>query len=265
MANETKVLRLRRGDRAVLESWLRSRTLPRRLLERAEIVLAAADGLRSRAVAETVGVARATAILGIRRYEAEGLGGIERDRPRPGRPRTITREIEEAVIEKTVNEKPPPEVALALVDAAHGQGDGPEPGRGRTHLAQVRPQAAPDQALQAVARSAPGREGARRGGPVPGSPHPCGGLQLRREEPDPGAGPDAGGRAGTMTHDSKRHGTTTLCAALNVATGETIHECMPRHRHQEFLRFLRTLERSVEPGLDIHVTRRTSTRRSGRG
>lgn len=68
-----------------------------------------------------------------------------------------------------------------------------------------------------------------------------------------------------MTHDSKRHGTTTLCAALNVATGETIHECMPRHRHQEFLRFLRTLERSVEPGLDIHVTRRTSTRRSGRG
>ena len=61
------------------------------------------------------------------------------------------------------------------------------------------------------------------------------------------------GRAGTMTHDYERHGTTTLFAALNVLTGETIHECMPKHRHQEFLTFLRKVERSVEPGLEIHV------------
>ena len=47
------------------------------------------------------------------------------------------------------------------------------------------------------------------------------------------------GRAGTMTHDYKRHGTTTLFAALNVATGHVIHACMPRHRHQEFLRFIK--------------------------
>jgi transposase len=61
------------------------------------------------------------------------------------------------------------------------------------------------------------------------------------------------GRAGTMTHDYKRHGTTTLFAALDVATGEVLHECMPRHRHQEFLRFLRKMERSVTADLDIHV------------
>jgi transposase len=61
------------------------------------------------------------------------------------------------------------------------------------------------------------------------------------------------GRAGTMTHDYKRHGTTTLFAALDVATGEVLHECMPRHRHQEFLRFLRKMERSVPTDLDIHV------------
>jgi transposase len=61
------------------------------------------------------------------------------------------------------------------------------------------------------------------------------------------------GRAGTMTHDYKRYGTTTLFATLNVATGGTIHACMPRHRHQEFLKFLRKVERSVEPGLEIHV------------
>lgn len=61
------------------------------------------------------------------------------------------------------------------------------------------------------------------------------------------------GRAGTMTHDYKRNGTTTLFAALNVATGMVLHECMPRHRHQEFLRFLRKVESSVPAGLEIHV------------
>ena len=56
-----------------------------------------------------------------------------------------------------------------------------------------------------------------------------------------------------MKHDYKRHGTTTLFASLNVATGEVTHECMPRHRHQEFLRFLRRVEKEVPKGLDVHV------------
>jgi transposase len=60
------------------------------------------------------------------------------------------------------------------------------------------------------------------------------------------------GRAGTMTHDYKRHGTTTLFAALDVATGEIFHDCMPRHRHQEFLRFLRNVERQTDPDLALH-------------
>ena len=61
------------------------------------------------------------------------------------------------------------------------------------------------------------------------------------------------GRAGTMTHDYKRHGTTTLFAALDMATGHVIHDCMPRHRHQEFLKFMKRVERSVDPELEIHV------------
>ena len=61
------------------------------------------------------------------------------------------------------------------------------------------------------------------------------------------------GRAGTMTHDYKRHGTTTLFAALDVATGKVIGECMPRHRHQEFLRFLRTIDRNTPKSLDLHL------------
>lgn len=56
-----------------------------------------------------------------------------------------------------------------------------------------------------------------------------------------------------MTHDYRRHGTTTLFAALDVATGEVIHKCMPRHRHREFLRFMAEVERRVDPALDLHV------------
>jgi transposase len=61
------------------------------------------------------------------------------------------------------------------------------------------------------------------------------------------------GRAGTITHDYKRHGTTTLFAALDVATGKVIGQCMNRHRHQEFLRFLRTIDAQTPKSLDLHA------------
>jgi transposase len=61
------------------------------------------------------------------------------------------------------------------------------------------------------------------------------------------------GRCGTMTHDYKRHGTSTLFAALDVATGEVIGECKPRHRHQEFLAFLKTVEKQTPAELDLHL------------
>jgi transposase len=61
------------------------------------------------------------------------------------------------------------------------------------------------------------------------------------------------GRAGTMTHDYKRHGTTTLFAALDVLDGRVIGQCMQRHRHQEFIRFLNKINRDVAPNLDVHL------------
>jgi hypothetical protein len=62
------------------------------------------------------------------------------------------------------------------------------------------------------------------------------------------------GRAGTMTHDYNRNGTTTLFAALNVLTGVVIGQCLPRHRNGEFLKFLRTIDRQVPKGLQIHMS-----------
>ena len=61
------------------------------------------------------------------------------------------------------------------------------------------------------------------------------------------------GRSGTMTHDYKRNGTTTLFAALDVLTGTVIGQCLPRHRHDKFLRFLRKIDRSVPKGLELHL------------
>jgi transposase len=61
------------------------------------------------------------------------------------------------------------------------------------------------------------------------------------------------GRAGTMTHDYKRNGTTTLFAAMNILDGKVIGQCLPRHRHQEFLKFLRTINRQTRKGLDLHL------------
>ncbi len=61
------------------------------------------------------------------------------------------------------------------------------------------------------------------------------------------------GRAGTMTHDYKRNGTTTLFAALDVLTGKVIGQCLPRHRHEEFLKFLKTIDREVPRGLQVHL------------
>ena len=61
------------------------------------------------------------------------------------------------------------------------------------------------------------------------------------------------GRAGTMTHDYKRNGTTTLFAALNMLDGTVIGACMPRHRHREFLRFLKLIDQQTPAGLDLHL------------
>lgn len=233
--------------------------MQRRLVDRARIVLASADGLSSRGISAEYGIPRATVLLWKRRYEAEGIEGIRQDRPRSGRPRRVTPEIEAAVIEKTITETPPAEVAThwstRLMAAATGHSReaigriwrkyGLKPHQIRRFKLSRDPRLIEkihdvvglylDPPLNAVVFSFDEKS-----------------QMQALDRTQPGL-PLKKGRAGTMTHDYKRHGTTTLFAALNIATGDTIHACMPRHRHQEFLRFLRKVERSVEPGLEIHV------------
>ena len=250
-------IRLRPGDRGELESLGRARTTPQRLVERARVVLGSADGLSARALRREVGVSLPTVKRWLDRYEAEGLAGLE-DRPRSGRPRTsVTPEVEAEVVRRTLREKPPSGTHWStrlMAEAAglhHSQvariwkAHGLKPHLTRTFKLSTDPEFVrklrdvvglyvdpPERAvvfafdeksqIQALDRTQPG-------------------LPWKK------------GRCGTVTHDYKRHGTTTLFAALNVATGEVVHECMPRHRHQEFLRFMAEVEKRVDPALDLHV------------
>lgn len=257
MPKPARRIRLRRGDRGTLERWLRSRTSSQRLVERARIVLASAEGMPAHVICEMLGASRPTVQRWLDRYEADGLAGIEQDRPRPGRPRRITSDLEAAVIDRTLHETPPDggthwsQRLMAQETGLHHsqigriwKAHGLKPHRVEYFKLSKDPAfveklkdvvglyiAPPERAIvfsfdeksqiQALDRTQPG-------------------LPLKA------------GRAGTMTHDYKRHGTTTLFAALDVASGEILHECLPRHRHQEFLRFMRRVERETDPALDLH-------------
>jgi transposase len=254
-----RVVALRRGDRTRLQRLTRAGTTPQRQAERAQIVLASAAGQAGSAICQALDVARPTVTLWLDRYEQGGLEALLADRPRSGRPKRITPADEQAIVERTLHTKPPAEVAthwstrlmaeatglhhatIARIWRAHGL----QPHRGRrfklsrdpafvTKLRDVvglyldPPKRAvvfsfdEKSQIQALDRTQPG-------------------LPLKK------------GRAGTMTHDDQRHGTTTLFAALDVASGTILRDGMPHHRHQEFLRFMRRVERDVSPDLAIHV------------
>ena len=250
-------IRLRRGERRRLERLVNKRTTPQRVVERANIVLCSAEGRSGSAICREVGVSRPTVTQWLDRYEAGGGEELLEDRPRSGRPRKITPDDEAEIVRKPLEEKPADAThwscrlmakevgvhptTISRIWRAHGL----QPHRIEYFKLSTDPHFVeklrdvvglyvdpPERAvvfafdeksqIQALDRTQPG-------------------LPLKK------------GRAGTMTHDYKRHGTTTLFAALDVATGEVVHECLPRHRHQEFLRFLRKIERSVASELDIHV------------
>ena len=102
-----RVLPLHRGDRARLESLVRSRTTPQRVVERARIVLGSAAGDSGSTICGDVGVSRPTVTLWLDRYEAGGLAALRADRPRSGRPKRITLAEEEAIVRRTTQTPPP--------------------------------------------------------------------------------------------------------------------------------------------------------------
>lgn len=253
-----RVTTLRHGDRAVLERHLRARTTPRRLVQRASIVLASADGESGSAICQRVGVSRPTVLLWLDRYDADGAAGLTADRPRSGRPKALTPERETEIVKATQHEPPPdagthwstrlmarhmglPQTTISRIWRAHGL----KPHRVKLFKVSTDPEFVSklrdvvglylDPPKRAVVFSVDEKSQIQA---------------LNRTQPGL---PMKKGRAGTMTHDYERHGTTTLFAALNVASGEIHHKCLPRHRRVEFLKFMTGVEATVEKGLSLHV------------
>ena len=255
MAQRAEIV-LGAGDREVLERWARRPKSSQALALRCRIVLAAADGVPSNEIAARLGCARQTVSKWRGRFARRGLDGLH-DEPRPGKPRSISDEDVERVIVKTLEEQPRNATHWSTRSMAQATGMsqtavsriwrafGLKPHQTETFKLSPDPQFIdkvrdivglylnpPDAAvvlcvdeksqIQALDRSAP---------MLPLMP----GVPARH------------------THDYVRNGTTNLYAALDLASGHVIAEMTPRHRAEEFRRFLSLVDTSVPPGLDIHV------------
>lgn len=254
--HERTSIRLSAAARSKLEAVVANRNSPQKHVWRAKIVLLTADGHGTAAIMRATGKVKTVIWRWQERFRDEGAAGLWRDKTRPSRIPPLAPEVAECVVALTLAGPPPGashwtgaaiakvvEVSISSVQRiwrAHGL----QPHRMRQFKLSNDPQFAaklkdivglyvnpPDHAIvlsvdeksqiQALDRTQPG-------------------LPMKK------------GRAGTMTHDYKRHGVTTLFAALNVLEGKVIGRCMKRHRHQEFIRFLNVIDARL-PKKNIHV------------
>ena len=257
MWKPTDALVITSEQRRTLEAWVRARTTPQRVVLRSRICLLAADGKSNNAIARQLGTSRPTVILWRNRFKKHGPPGLAEDAPHGPSPQRLHAAKVKEIVERTLHTTPADAThwstrtlakelgvshsTVARVWDAHGL----QPHRVKTFKLSRDKQFVekltdvvglylnpPDKAMvlcvdeksqvQALDRTQPG-------------------LPMKK------------GRCGTMTHDYKRNGTTCLFAALNVLDGTVIGTCYPRHRHEEFLKFLRKIDREVPRNLDLHL------------
>ncbi len=254
MAGKARIIEVSYEDRETLLKWKRSPTTPQKLVRRADIVLAAAEGLNNRAISERGSGSEQTVCLWRKRYAEYGTEGLQ-DQPKPGRPRGIGPDKIAEIVATTMT--PPGGVthwsARRLAKQA-GVGKSTvhriwqvydlKPHRVETFKFSRDPQLK-EKVVDIVGLYLNPPEQAL----VLGVDEKSQIQALERTQP---MLPLLPGKVARHTHDYKRNGTTTLFAALNVATGEVIGECHPRHRHQEFLKFLKQLDTEV-PGKELHL------------
>lgn len=245
------------NQRKVLEQWSRSRTVSVRWRARALIVLAATERASDQAIAARLGTTRHRVARWRARFESGGVEALKKDLPRGGRPPKISAAKIKQIVRLTTQTKPAQATQWSTRRMAQRVGvsdttvlrvwraNGLKPHRAQSFKLSNDPQftekledivglymAPPEHALvlccdeqsqiQALDRTQPG-------------------LPLKQ------------GRAATMTHDYKRHGTTTLFAALNTLEGTVIAQCKPKHRHAEWLDFLRLIDRCTPKDKSLHL------------
>jgi transposase len=244
-------------QRRTLETWVHAAKTPQSIALRSRIILLAAEGLSNRQIARQLGTSRPTVLLWRKRFARGGPAALTEIEAGRGRKRRISAKKVKDIVDATLHTKPKAATHWSCRTMAATQGVSPatvqriwdahglQPHRVETFKLSRDPHFVekltdvvglyldpPDKAIvlcvdeksqiQALDRTQPG-------------------LPIKR------------GRCGTMTHDYKRNGTTTLFAALNVLEGTVIGQCLPRHRHQEFLKFLRLLDREFPRELDLHL------------
>ena len=245
------------GDREKLERLVRDRNTPQKVVWRCRIVLLSGEGVGATEVAARAGKSAPTVRRWRRRFEKAGISGLLKDATRPPRVKPMTPETIARVVDTTLRHKPPNATNWSLRTMAKAAGvsrtsvqriwkaHGLKPHLTRTFKLSRDPKFSekladvvglyldpPDKAIvlavdeksqiQALDRTQPG-------------------LPMKK------------GRAATMTHDYKRHGNTTLFAALNVLDGTVIGTCVQRHRSREFLNFLKLIDKKTTKGLDLHL------------
>ncbi len=257
MLNGIKVV-VAATDRAKLEAVVADRNSPQKHVWRAQIILLTADGFGTAEIMRGSGTSKTAVWRWQERFMREGVAGLLRDKTRPSRIPPLSAEVEARVVQATLSDRPPGETthwtapAMAKLQSISVSSvqriwrrHGLQPHRTRTFKLSNDPEFAaklrdvvglyvspPDHAIvlsideksqiQALDRTQPG-------------------LPLKK------------GRCGTMTHDYKRHGTTTLFAALNVLNGKVVGRCMPKHRHQEYISFLNAVDATVPAGKCVHA------------
>jgi transposase len=244
-------------ERSTLKAWTTSRSLPFRVVQRAQIICMAADGVLSRDIAQKLRVSRPTVQLWRQRFLALRLAGLQKDAPRRGRiPRISQRKIT-AVVQATLHTTPVNATHWSTRTMAKAQGLSEASIRRiwqrhnlKPHLTETFKLSRDKQFIEKL--------------------HDVVGLYLNppdkalvlcvdeksqiqaldRTRPSTPLRPGIPAR---QTHDYTRHGTTTLFAALSMLDGKVIGDCMPRHRHQEFIRFLQIIDVKTPMDLDLHL------------
>ena len=257
MWNSADSLPMTTEQKQQLEQWVRAPSTPQKIGLRARICLLAHAGLANRRIAQDLKTSRPTVILWRHHFLKAGVAGLEHELPRKPSSKRLKEDDVKAIVEATLHTKPADathwscrtmaenfkvsHMTVARIWDSHGlQPHRVRPfklSRDKNFVEKLTDVVGlylnpPDKALvfcvdeksqiQALDRTQPG-------------------LPLKK------------GRCGTMTHDYVRHGTTTLFAALNVLDGTVIGSCFERHRHEEFLKFLREMDRETPAQMDLHL------------
>jgi transposase len=245
------------SQRKQLQAISRHRSTPRGIALRLNIILGAAEGAANHVLARNLSTSLPTVLLWRRRYESDGLTGVMEDRHRSGRPKQIAPAKEAAIVEATMKTTPKDATHWSVRAMAASQKVSPatvqriwkkhklQPHRVESFKFSTDPEFAPKvRDIVGLYMNPPDRA-------IVLSVDEKSQIQaLDRTQPILALRP---GLPARQTHDYERHGTTTLFAALNVLEGTIIADCQPRHRHQEFLRFLERIDVSVAAGLEIHL------------